>query len=425
MHIIKVGFNHQIAPLAIREKLSFSESELETAMRKLNDQYQMKENVIISTCNRTELFALVHNAQEGLASIKQFLLDWFKEDKDEIAPYLQHLKGDEAIKHLYKLAVGLDSLVIGETQILGQVRDAFLTAQQIRATGKIFNELFKRVITFAKRAHRETKISEQAVSISYVAVELAKKIFGDITDKHVVILGAGEMGELALKNLQGSGVTNITVVNRTLERAEKLAHTFHAKAVHMGQLLHVLTDADMLISSTSSTTSILNKESIQSIQKLRKGNPLFLIDIAVPRDIDSDVAKLDNVFLYDMDDLHGVVEQNLETRKRAATMIEAQLVDELCAFKNWVAMLDAVPIMRALREKSIAIQERTLESVYRKMPDLTARERKVLQKHMKSVTHQILEEPIKQLKYMGSNQKSEDELELFKDIFGLELHEES
>lgn len=419
MYIVKVGLNHQTAPLYVREQMSFADESLDQAMLELGRQQGIVENVILSTCNRTEIFALVEQEHIGIATVQQFLMNWFQLPKDEVLPFLHAVTDNDAIDHLFKLAVGMDSMVLGETQILGQVRNAFLRAQALQTTGKIFNELFKRVITFAKRAHRDTAVSEQAVSISYVAVELAKKIFGDIHDKHVVILGAGEMGELALKNLQGSGVSKITVVNRTMERAEKMAAQFNAEAVHMAQLLHVLKDADILISSTGSDVPVLDKASLKPIQKERKGNPLFLIDIAVPRDIDGDVAELDSVFLYDIDDLHGVVDRNLEARRKAADVIEGQLVDELVAFHNWVAMLDAVPVIQSLREKSLSIQERTLKSIHRKMPDLTEREMKVLRKHTKSIIHQLLEEPIKHAKQLGENGQAESDLQQFREIFGL------
>ena len=419
MHIIKMGLDYQIAPLNVREKLSFSEDDVVEAMQVLSTCDQVLENVIVSTCNRTELFAVVDETDAGIASMENFLMDWFQLKEDEVIPYLEYLIDDEAIEHLFKLVVGLDSMVIGETQILGQVRNAFLTAQSKHTTGKIFNELFKRAVTFAKRAHKDTAISEQAVSISYVAVELSKKIFGDMKDRHVVILGAGEMGELALKNLQGSGIGKVTVVNRTLERAKAVAERFNAEAMHMGKLLHVLRDADILISSTGSDDIVLDKESLLPIQKDRRGNPLFIIDIAVPRDIDQNVQELDSVYVYDIDDLQYVVDKNLETRKKAATIIETQLDYELSAFHNWVAMRDAVPAIRALREKSLCIQEKTLNSIYRKMPDLTEREIKVLQKHTKSIIHQLLEDPIKRAKKMGENKEGQESIQLFKDIFGL------
>lgn len=257
MHILKVGFTYKTAPIEIREKLVFSADSIKEAMRSLNEQKSVLENVIISTCNRTEIYVVVDQIHTGRYYVKQFLADWFQIEKEEFSPYLQILENEGAVEHLLRVGVGLNSMVIGETQILGQMRNAFLTAQEIETTGTIFNELFKRAVTFAKRAHKETGISSQAVSISYAAVELAKKIFGQIDDKHVVINGAGEMAELALENLYGSGVNNITVVNRTLENAERIAKRYKADAKESSELKSVLKTADILISSTASPTTDL------------------------------------------------------------------------------------------------------------------------------------------------------------------------
>ncbi|HLR68546.1 MAG TPA: glutamyl-tRNA reductase [Virgibacillus sp.] len=421
MHIINVGVDYRVTPLEMREKLTFSEAASIRAMITLNKEAHVLENIILSTCNRTEIFAVVDDKEAGKQDIIKFFADWFQTDCSEFMDYLRFLSDEEeAIRHAFKLATGLDSMVLGETQILGQVRKAFLKGQDLKTTGKLFNELFKRVITFAKRAHKNTAIGEQAVSISYMAVELSKKVLGDIRGKHAVILGAGEMGELSLKNLQGAGVSDITVVNRSFQRAEQLAEQFQAIAATMTELAEVLAQTDIVISSTGAPDVILTKEQLVSVQQKRNNKPLILIDIAVPRDIDEAAGELDNIYLYNTDDLQYVVDENMESRQEAAIMIESQLEEELSSFKDWLNMLDVVPIIKALREKSICIQERTLESIYRKIPDLDDREVKVLQKHMKSIVHQLLEQPIKQVKLMGSKKQSEAAKEQFTTIFGLE-----
>ena len=420
MHILKVGVNYQVAPLEVREKLTFSEDSIEHAMMSLSKYEAILENIILSTCNRTEIYVLVESFHSGKQSVITFLKHWFHIEEEEFTEYLQLSKDNDAINHVFKLAVGLNSMVLGETQILGQVRDAFLTAQKLHVTGKIFNELFKRVITFAKSAHSNTVIGEQAVSISYVAVELSKKIFGKIDKKHVVIIGAGEMSELSLKNLSSAGVSNVTVVNRSFDKAKLLADRFHATAVTMAELGDVLTTSDIVISSTGASEAILTKEQLQPIQEQRRNKPLFLIDIAVPRDIEASVDKLDNIFLYDVDDLQHVADENMEARKEAADLIESQLAHELASFQNWLDMLDVVPLIRALREKSLAIQERTLASIFRKIPDLDEREMKVLRKHTKSIVNQLLDQPIKQAKLIGNMENAEARKEIFSDIFGLD-----
>ncbi|MFD1039541.1 glutamyl-tRNA reductase [Virgibacillus byunsanensis] len=420
MHILKVGLNYKSAPVEIREKLTFQEHTLDKAMVHLNTQKSILENVIVSTCNRTEIFAVVDQLHTGRYYIKQFLSDWFQVDKEAFSSYLQIAESDGAIEHLFRVSTGLDSMVLGETQILGQVKQAFQTAQDQQTTGTIFNELFKQAITFAKRTHKDTAIGEHAVSVSYAAVELSKKIFGDIQKKKVVIYGAGKMGELAVKNLHGSGATEITVVNRTFEKAEILAEKFNAKAAKSDELLNVIKDADIVISSTGSDSVVLTKEELEPIQKKRKGSPLFLVDIAVPRDLDPKISELDSVFLYDIDDLQHIVDKNLASRKAAAEKIEIMVEEQIVTFKEWLQTLGVVPIISALRQKALSIQADTMQSIERKMPDLTAREKKVLNKHTKSIINQLLKEPVTQAKELAASDKAEDALELFVDIFGIQ-----
>ncbi|MFS0672958.1 glutamyl-tRNA reductase [Ornithinibacillus sp. 179-J 7C1 HS] len=420
MHILKVGLNYKTAPVEIREKLTFSENSLQDAMQELKKRKSILENVILSTCNRTEIYAVVDQAHTGRYYIKQFLADWFDVDKEELSSFLRISEDDGALEHLFRVSSGLDSMVLGETQILGQVKQAFLTSQEVKATGTIFNELFKQAITFAKRAQKETSIGENAVSVSYAAVELAKKIFGTLDAKHVVILGAGKMGELAAKNLQGSGATKITVVNRTLEKASALAEKFNAQAAQIDNLEEVLKSTDILISSTGADSYVITQEMLEPIQKERKGRPLFLVDIAVPRDLDPALEKLDNVFLYDIDDLQHIVDENLETRKKAAEQIEILLEKEIITFKEWMKTLGVVPVISALRNKALTIQAETMKSIERKMPNLTDRERKVLSKHTKSIINQLLKDPITQAKELAGSENAAEALQLFVDIFGIE-----
>lgn len=419
MYILKVGVNYQTTPLEIREIIRFSEETIDGAMISLQTYDHIKEHIILSTCNRTEIFAVVDDIEAGKASLIQFLSVFFALSPDELNEYCEFKEGQAAIRHIFRLAVGLNSLVLGETQILGQVRTAFLLAQEKQTIGKIFNELFKRVIAFAKKAHHETGIGEQAVSISYVAVELAKQMIGDLKDQHAAILGAGEMGVLSLKNLQGAGVSDLTVINRSEATAQYLAKRFEAKAATLAELPEVLTDVDILITSTSASQPIITKEMLTPVLAQRE-QKLILIDIAVPRDIAADVATLDKVHVYDVDDLQYVIDENMEARKKAAAEIEEALDFELSSFQNWINMLDAVPLIRALREKSFTIQERTLNSIFRKIPDLDEREKKVLEKHTQSIVNQLIEEPIKQAKHLSTQESFEEDKAFFIDIFGLE-----
>lgn len=420
MHTLVVGLNYKTAPVEIREKLSFIESDLPNAMAALKKEKSILEDVIVSTCNRTEIYAVVDQLHTGRYYIKQFLAKWFDIPVEEFDKHLYIRENDESLNHLFRVASGIDSMVLGETQILGQVKKSFLDAQEIGTTGTVYNHLFKQAITFAKRAHNETTINENAVSVSYAAVELAKKIFGSLKHKHVAILGAGKMGELAAQNLAGSGVGKVTVINRTLEKAQILAKKFNGQAKSMQELQCSLLEADILISSTGSTEYVIDYELMQFVERLRKGKPLFMVDIAVPRDLDPKIGDLPNVFLYDIDDLQGIVEANLAEREKAAQDISKMIVKEVDEFKDWIATLGVVPVISSLRKKASRIQEETMMSIENKMPNLTDRERKILNKHTKSIINQLLKEPILQAKELANSPKAKEQLQLFQQIFGIE-----
>lgn len=419
MYIIAVGVNYRTAPVEIREKLAFSETELPQAMQTLQQQKSILENIIISTCNRTEVYAVVDQLHTGRYYVKRFLADWFDMPIETLSAYLRFWEEDGAVDHLMRVSAGIDSMVLGETQILGQVRDSFLLAQNLGTTGTFFNELFKQSITLAKKAHAETAIGDNAVSVSYAAVELGKKIFGSLKHKHIAILGAGKMGELAVKNLQGSGIGKITVINRTVSKAEELASQFGGEAKPIQELQCALLEADILISSTGASGYVIDFELMQFVERLRKGKPIFMVDIAVPRDLDPRIGDLPNVFLYDIDDMQGIVEANLAERQRAAEEIGLMIEKEIVVFKEWVATLGVVPVISALRQKANRIQSETMLSIENKIPNLTEREKKVLSKHTKSIINQLLKDPILQAKELSMDPKATEKLELFQQIFGI------
>ncbi|KOS24760.1 glutamyl-tRNA reductase [Bacillus anthracis] len=425
MHILVVSVNYRTAPVEFREKLTFQAAELERAMTTLQNQKSVLENVIVSTCNRTEIYAVVDQLHTGRYYIKKFLADWFQLEIEEVAPYLTIFEQDGAIDHLFRVTCGLDSMVVGETQILGQIKDSFLEAQQVKATGTIFNELFKQVITLAKRAHSETTIGESAMSVSYAAVELGKKIFGELTDCHVLILGAGKMGELALQNLYGSGARKVTVMNRTLSKAEIMAEKYMGHAKPLSELQCALLEADILISSTGASDYVITKEMMTKVEKMRSGRPLFMVDIAVPRDIDPAIDELEGSFLYDIDDLQGVVEANRAERLKEAEKKEIQfkIEEEIVLFKTWLSTLGVVPLISALRDKALAIQSETMESLERKIPNLSDRERKVISKHTKSIINQLLKDPILVAKEIAAEEGADEKLALFAKIFDLEMED--
>lgn len=420
MHILAVGLNYKTAPVEIREKLSFNEADLADAMKALKNKKSILENIIVSTCNRTEIYAVADQIHTCRYYIKEFLSEWFGIEKEEFSPYLFIYEGDGAIEHLFQVSCGLDSMVLGETQILGQVRSSYLLAQKENTIGTVFNHLFKQALTLAKKAHSETEINTNAVSVSYAAVELAKKIFGSLNGKSVLIIGAGKMGELAVQNLHGSGADDITVINRTYEKAVKLAGKVGGKAKQLQELQCALVEADILICSTGSKDYVINKEMMSFVNKLRKGRPIFMVDIAVPRDLEPGLAEHDNVFLYDIDDLEGIVEANMAERRTAAQKIELMIEAEAAEFNQWVNMLGVVPVISALRSKALSIQAETMVSIERKLPHLSERDKKVLNKHTKSIINQLLKDPILHAKEMAEEPNAREALDQFVKIFHLE-----
>lgn len=425
MHIVVVSVNHKTADVSLREKLTFSDETIERAHSALINQKSVLEGVILSTCNRTEIYAVVDQVHTGRYYIKSFLSEWFDVDLDIVKSVTDVKVGHDAIYHLFKVITGLDSIVLGETQILGQMRDSFLLAQTEGTTGTIFNRLFKDAITLAKKAHAETDISSKAVSVSYAAVELSKKVLGTLENKKILIIGAGEMAELALENLVGSGAAEITVINRTAEKAISLADKYGGSQKSMDELQCALIENDIVISSTSAQDFIITKPMMYDLMKMRNNRSIVLIDIAVPRDIDPAVNDIDLIFNYDVDDLKGLVDANLVERQKAANIIATMIDTQVEDFIAWINMLGVVPVITALREKALRIQETTMESIDRKMPDLTDRERKVISKHMKSIINQMLKDPISQAKEISGSENREAELLFFQDIFNISNEVES
>ncbi|UPM55246.1 glutamyl-tRNA reductase [Gottfriedia acidiceleris] len=420
MHIITIGINYKTAPVEVRERVAFAPNELQDAMNLLKKEKSILENIIVSTCNRTEIYAVVDQVHTGQYYMKRFLLQRFGLKDEELSPYLIIKTGNDAINHLFTVASGLDSMVIGETQILGQVKDSYLLAQENNVIGTIFNQLFKQAITFAKKVHSETGIGENAVSVSYAAVELSKKIFSNLKGCNVLIVGAGKMSNLALQNLYSQGVGKVTVINRTVENAVRLADQFNGIGKGLESLENALKEADIVISSTGSKEYVITEKMIRRIEKSRKGNPLFLVDIAVPRDIEPSIHHIDSAFLYDIDDLQGIVAENLAEREREAVKIKKAITEEIDLFQSWLSMLGVVPVISALREKALDIQADTMSSLERKLPHLSERDLKIIQKHTKSIVNQLLRDPIMKAKEMGTSKHSEAQIALFKEIFSLD-----
>lgn len=420
MYVMVVGINYRTAPLEIREKFSFSEDTVGLALENLKETKSILESVIVSTCNRTEIYAVIDQLHTGEHFIKKFLSEWFLLPKEEFVQYLYVKEDIDATEHLFKVITGLDSMILGETQILGQMRQAFFQAQNYGTTGIIFNTLFRQAITFAKKIHSQTGIGENAVSVSYAAVELTKKIFDRLENKKVLLIGAGETSELTALHLYSQGVKEIMVVNRTYEKAMNLAEPFKGKAYKLEDLSKALIKADIVISSTSSDSYIITKPLIDEIMEKRNHTPLFFVDIAVPRDIDPQINELDNIYLYDIDDLKNIVDSNLKERERISIQVRKLIDDEVYSFYQWVNQLGVIPLISALREKSFKIQEETMKSLENKLPYLTEKELSVLRKHTKSIINQMLKNPIMRLKETAAEPDSKEMMEYFKKIFDIQ-----
>ncbi|UJF32024.1 glutamyl-tRNA reductase [Paenibacillus hexagrammi] len=420
MHIITVGLNYRTAPVEIREKFTFSAEELSLALTELKDTKSILECVIVATCNRTEIYAVVDRSHLCSHYLMSFIEKWFNVPKDQFQKHLYTYENDKAIEHLFRVTSGLDSMVIGETQILGQVRDAFLLSQQMKATGTFFNTLFKQAVTLAKKAHSETGINDNPVSVSYAAVELGKRIFGSYTNKTVMIIGAGKMSELTVKHLYANGANKVIVVNRTYERAVELAAKFNGIPCAADQMLERLSDVDIIISSTGAPGYVLTKPDLQAVLTKRKSRPLFMMDIAVPRDLDPQISELANVFLYDIDDLEMIVDKHLQERKKEAAKIETMISAEIAAFEQWTRTLGVSPVIQALQLKANQVHEETMESMLKKLPDLEEREVKVIRKLTKSIVNQMLRDPILRIKEMAGERHGEEALDMFTKLFALE-----
>lgn len=420
MHILTIGLNYRTAPVEIRERFAFLEQDKPEALAKLQNTKSILECVIVGTCNRTEIYAVVDQLHTGRHFTKNYLSEWFGVPREEFIDHIYIKENDAAVQHLFRVACGLDSMVLGETQILGQIKDAFALSQSQGATGTVFNKLFQQAITLAKRAHSETEINKNAVSTSYAAIELGKKVFGYFDNKTVLVLGAGKMSELTAKHLHANGAPRVLVANRTYERAVSLAEKFRGIAMPMDQLQDALVLADIVISSTGSDDYVVTKQDVEAIMRKRRQRPLFMIDIAVPRDLDPAINDLDGVYLYDIDDLEGIVAANMRERAREAEKIGIMIGEELVAFKTWLNTLGVGPLISALREKLLTHQQEAMRNIENKCPELTEKEIRMINKQTRSLINQIMHDPIVRIKEMSGQPGADEALDMFIKLFALE-----
>ena len=403
MKVLVAGLNHKIADVDVREKLAFTGSKLEEGLLRFSGLPEVDEAIILSTCNRVELYANVSETEKAAESIKTFLSEFHNINRDSLDNALYFYHDIEAVKHVFKVASSLDSMIVGEPQILGQLKDAFDLALAKKTTGILLNKLMKKAISAAKRVRTETRIAENAVSISFSAVELAKKIFTDLSKKVCMLLGAGEMAELAAKHLISNGVREVLVANRTFERACSLAEEFHGRPVKFEEFLQEMVRADIVICSTGAPSYIVMKSQMQKVMKERKQRQVFIIDISVPRNIDPEINDLENVYLYNVDDLQGVVDSNLFERQKEAEKAEKIIAEELETFVKWQASLDSVPTIKALREKAEEIKKEEIDKLFHKLSGIDEKEREAIEYMATALVNKLIHPPTAALKEDSEN----------------------
>jgi glutamyl-tRNA reductase len=420
MHIIVVGLNHKTTPIDLRERLHFPTTTLEEPLEKLAHYTEGGDRVILSTCNRVELYGHVQHLAHGSGRLQQFLSDYHGIAADALTPHLYSYHGEAALRHLFRVVSSLDSLVIGEPQIAAQVKESFAIARRASATSAVFNQVFERAFAVAKRVRTETRISEHAVSVSYAAVELAKKIFQDLSAKTVLILGAGEMSELTARHLISHGVQQLLVANRTPERALELAVKLAGQGVALAELPGYLPKADIIVSSTGASELVIRKVDVQNALKLRKNRPMFFIDIAVPRDIDPTVNELDNVYVYDIDDLQHVVEENRKAREREAAVAETIIAREVEDVLKWFDEQQVVPAVIRLRRKAETIRNQEIEKLFARLGPVSDSEREAIEAMASSIINKLLHTPIVRLKQESQARGGGRYLQALRDLFSLD-----
>jgi len=394
--IVTIGTSHHIAPLDFRERLSFSESQLVEALRFLRERHNVREGVILSTCNRVEIHA-APTGGDGCAALSDFLSTYHHIEPQQLSKFTYRYQNLDAIRYLFKVTASLDSMIVGEPQILGQVKEAYDMALSAGATGAVLNRLFTKALNVGKRVRTETNIASGAVSISFAAVELAKKIFQSLENKTVAIIGAGEMSELTAQHLVENGVSKVIVANRTYERAVKLAEKFNGIPLTLDADLSFLVDADIVISSTNAPHYLIHRQPLQDIMKKRKHRYMFLIDIAVPRDIDPEVSKVENAFLYNIDDLQAVVDSNLKERQREA-MIATQIVEaEAEKFYSQLQVFEVNPTIKALHQQFQQIASKELQVCFHKA-QLSPQQQGVVEAMTQAIIKKLLHQPTTNLR---------------------------
>ncbi len=419
-HIVLLGMNHKTAPVEIREQLAVACRKEVNPLHMLPHLVHIDEMVFLSTCNRVEFLFTCRSLAEGMREIKAVLRTHLGlSSSTSLDSYLYVHKDLEAVNHLFKVASSLDSMIVGEPQILGQLKEAYRDAVEYRTVRVVLNRLMHKSFSVAKRVRTETCVGSCAVSVSYAAVELARKIFGDLKDKSVLLIGAGEMAELAAEHFLRQGVHRMMVANRTLERAMELASRFKAETVPFDRFLDELKATDIVVSSTAAQEPVIGYRDVRSRMRERRNRPLFFIDIAVPRDVDPRVNEIDNVYVYDIDDLQGVIDLNREERLSQARLAEHIIDEETIKFRNWMNSLSAVPTIVSVRQKAETIRRNEVRKTFSQLSDLSDREKKAIEVLTESIIKKLLHDPIVFLKKKAQREAQAIFMDFTQQLFNL------
>jgi len=419
MPLLTIGLNHKTAPVHIRERVAFSPEHLPDILHNLTAQTHASEAAILSTCNRTEMLCCIDRSDSKI------IIDWFKNyhnlTAEEVDPYLYVYPGQDAVRHVLRVASGLDSLILGEPQILGQLKDAYSTARQSGTIGKLLGRLFQHTFSVAKQVRTDTAIGASSVSVAFATVSLAKQIFSDLTQHTALLIGAGETIELAARHLKENGIKRMIIANRTLARAETLVTELEGAAITLEEIPHYLPEADIVISSTASPLPILGKGATERAIKQRKHQPILMVDIAVPRDIEPEVGELDDIYLYTVDDLHEIIQEGLRSRQEAALQAEEIIDSQVQHFMGWLRSLDATPTISRYRKQMENIRDNEVRRALHLLSQGHKPEQ-VVTSLARSLTNKITHQPSMKLRRAGFEGRS-DMINLAQELLGLDEEE--
>ena len=421
LDIVLLGLNHKTAPVELRERLAFSKDETSTALEALQKYPVISEVLLLSTCNRVEVLMATVNTSAAVENVKTYISEFKDVPVTQFDAALYIKEGEAAVRHVFRVASSLDSMMVGEPQILGQIKEAYRLATLKKTSGVILNRLLHRTFFVSKRVRSETGIGDHAVSISYAAIELGRKIFGSLEGKKALLIGAGEMAELVVEQLVSNRVRDIIVANRTFERGVELARKFNGKAIRFEEIADFLKLTDIIISSTGSSDFIIKRGQLKGFIRSRRNRPIFFIDIAVPRDIDPEINRLANSYVYDIDDLKGVIDENIADRTREAIKGERIVDEAVIRFGQWYESLDVVPTIIELRNKMHTIAETEIKKTIQSLNHLSDNDSQAIYKMTEALINKILHDPTVFLKNAGCHVDKSVYLDITRKLFKLDI----